>query len=202
MSIEKDVLEIGVTAAVNPSSYLYIGADSNEWLAVGLGYHKFTSPSWKVAAYYEYGLANDWLMDEMVGVDGVKTKTNMLELTATKYLNRYSVKFGAKTERIRNGFTWITVDDADKYAVHVGAAHVFKHLYLSGKYEHHYAIDRSDMLDFNQGRASEWELSLGSVKPIWRLFPYAKLSALLPHGKYYGSEKTTYSWTFGGRLSF
>lgn len=202
ISFKKDVLEIGVTANVYNNSYLYVGADSADWAAVGLGYQRFVSQTWKVAGYYEFGLVNDWLMNEVVGVDGVKTKKHRLEFMATKYNQNYSTRFGVKSEFIRNGFTGITVDDANKYSGQFGLARIFKHIYLSGKYEYHYAVERSDMLDFNQGRASEWEISIGGTRPILRLYPFASVSALVPHGIFYGSEDVDYSWTLGARLTF
>ncbi len=73
--------------------------------------------------------------------------------------------------------------------------------YVIGKYEYHSAVDKSDMVDFNQGHASEWELT-GTMRSIWHVYPYAKLSAFNPNGTYSGIDKTNYSWTVGSRISF
>ena len=202
LSIEKDVVELGVTASVSDSTYLFIGGDTDQWVGIGIGYHKFLNPRWKVNAYYEYGLENDWLMDELVGVDGVKTHTHLFELSAIRYFKNYSAKIGVTNEYIRNGFTWMTVDNANKYSGYLSVAKYFQHIYLSGKYEYHYAQDKSDMIDFNQGQASEWELSTGTMRPIWKVYPYAKISAFSPNGTYYGMENVDISWTMGGRVSF
>lgn len=202
LSIEKDVVELGVTASITNNSYLFIGTDSDEWLGVGVGYHTFINSQWKLNAYYEYGQTNDWLMDEMTGVDGIKTHSHQLELSATRYFTGYSAKFGVTNEYIRNGFTWITVDDANKYSAYASLAKYFDHVYLAGKYEHHYAKDKSDMVDFNQGQASEWELSVGTMRPIWKIYPYAQITMLSPIGTYYGVTQAELNWTVGGRLSF
>ncbi|CAH0525686.1 hypothetical protein [Vibrio hippocampi] len=202
LSIERDVVELGVTAPVTDNTYLYIGGDSSEWVGMGLGYHAFISPRWKIDSYYEYGIKNDWLLSEMVGADGVKTNTHLVKLSASRFFNGYSVKFGVTGEFIRNGFTWITVDDANKYSAYVAGAKYLQHVYLSSKFEYHYSQDKSDMVDFNQGQASEYELSLGTMKSIFNVFPYATVSALVPNGVYYGMNKADYSWTIGGRLSF
>ncbi|GLO62545.1 hypothetical protein MACH09_30530 [Vibrio sp. MACH09] len=202
LSVEKDVVEIGVTAAVTSNTFLFIGGDSDSILETGIGYHKFVNRNWKLSSYYQYGLKNDWLMNEIAGVDGVKTNTHLIDLTATRYFEHYSAKFGVTSEVIRNGFTWLTVDDANKYSSYFAVAKYFQHTYLTGKYEYHYAEDKSDMVDFNQGRASEWELSMGTMRPLWHIYPYAKISALSPNGTYYGMDKTEYNWTIGGRLSF
>lgn len=202
ISIEKDVLELGVTASVTDNAYLFIGGDTDEWIGIGLGYHTFLTPQWKANAYYEYGLENDWLVDEILGIDGVKTHTHFIELSATRYFEKYAAKFGVTNEYVRNGFTWITVDNANKYSGYASLVKYFKHLYVSGKYEYHYAQDKSDMTDFNQGQANEWELSIGPMRPIWKVYPYAQISAFSPNGTYYGMNKTDFNWTIGGRISF
>ncbi|MGF1720774.1 hypothetical protein L4D20_12115 [Vibrio kyushuensis] len=202
LSVEKDVIEIGVTASVTDNTYLYIGADSDEWIGMGLGYHTFVSPRWKLSSYYEYGIKNEWLLDETLGVDGVKTNTHLLELSASRFFKGYSTKFGVTGELVRNGFTWLTVDDANKYSAYIAGAKYLQYVYIAGKFEYHYAQDKSDMIDFNQGQASEYELSLGTMKPIWRISPYVKVSAFSPNGTYYGMENTDYSWSVGARLSF
>lgn len=202
LSIEKDVVEIGVTAAVTDNTYLYIGGDSDEWIGIGVGYHKFVNQNWKLASYYEYGHSDDWLLGELAGIDGVKTKTHLIELSATRFFQGYSAKFGVTSEFVRNGFTWITVDDANKYSTYLAAAKYFEHAYLTGKFEYHYADDKSDMVDFNQGQASEFEVTAGTMRSYWKVFPYAKISAFSPNGTYYGMDKTDYNWTIGGRVSF
>ncbi|MDD9156524.1 hypothetical protein PVK64_10020 [Aliivibrio sp. S4TY2] len=202
LSIEKDVVEVGVTAAVTKNTYLYIGGDNDNWVGLGIGYHQFVNQNWKLASYYEYGLKDDWLMSEVAGIDGVKTKTHFIELSATRFFDGYSTKVGMTTEFVRNGFTWITVDNANKYSGYVSAAKYFQHAYITSKYEFHYAEDRSDMLDFNQGQASELEFSIGTMRPVWHIYPYAKISAFTPHDTYYGMTETEYSWNVGGRLSF
>lgn len=202
LSIEKDVVELNVTASVTPNTYLFIGGDSDEWVGIGLGYHTFVNPEWKLNAYYECGLENDWLMDEMLGVDGVKTHTHFFDLSATRYFEGYSAKVGITNEYVRNGFTWLTVDDANKYSGYASVAKYFTHVYVSGKYEYHYAVDKSDMIDFNQGQANEWEVSMGTMRAIWKVFPYAQVSAFSPNGTYYGMKNTEFSWTLGGRIAF
>ncbi|XDF78448.1 hypothetical protein AAFX60_004655 [Aliivibrio fischeri] len=202
LSIEKDVVEVGVTAAVTNNTYLYIGGDNDNWVGLGIGYHKFVNPRWKLASYYEYGIRDDWLMSEVVGIDGVKTNTHFVELSAARFFDGYSAKFGVTSEFVRNGFTWITVDDANKYSTYFAAAKYFQHTYITSRLEYHYAEDKSDMLDFNQGQAAEWELSIGTMRPVWHIYPYAKVSAFNPNRTYYGMTETEYSWTVGGRMSF
>ncbi len=202
LSIEKDVVEIGVTAAVTKNTYLYIGGDSDNWTGIGLGYHTFINSNWKLASYYEYGLRDDWVLEELVGIDGVKTKTHLIDLSATRFFDGYSAKLGVISEFVRNGFTWITVDDANKYSTYFAGAKYFQHTYLTTRFEYHYAEDKSDMLDFNQGQASELEFSIGTMRPVWHIYPYAKISAFAPHDTYYGMTETNYSWTVGGRMSF
>lgn len=202
VSIEKDVIELNATANVSRNTYLFIGADSNDWMGLGLGYHQFVSKEWKVASYYEFGLANDWLMDELAGIDGVKTRSHLIELSMTRFFERYSIKFGTKSEFVRNGFTWLTVDNANKFSAFVGASSAYSYVYFSAKYEYHYSIDKSDMENFNQGNASKFEISLGASKPILYVYPYVKVSAFVPHGTYYGTDLVSYSWTLGGRLNF
>lgn len=202
LSIEKDVVEISVTASVTDNSYLYIGGDSDSWVALGVGYYAYIDRNWKLASYYEYGLKDDWLLEELAGIDGVKTNTHFVELSATRFWDGYSAKVGVTSEFVRNGFTWITVDDANKYSTYFAVAKYFQHTYLTSRFEYHYAKDKSDMVDFNQGQAGEWEISLGTMRPIWRVYPYAKVSAFSPNGTYYGMNSTEYSWGVGGRLSF
>ncbi len=203
LSIEKDVFELGITASIVDNTYLFIGTDSTEWLGVGIGYHTFITPSWKVNGYYEYGLENDWLLNEMVGIDGIKTNTHFYDISATRYFDNYSAKIGVTTEFVRNGFTWLTVDDANKYSAYLGMAKYFDNIYLAGRYEYHYAQDKSDMVDFNQGAANEWELSIGAMRPIWdRFYPYGKLTAFSPNGTYYGMNSVNYSWSVGGMISW
>jgi hypothetical protein len=202
LSIEKDVIEIGVTATVTDNTYLYIGGDSNEWLGIGVGYHQFVNSNWKLDSYYEFSLEDDWLMGELAGVDGVKTKTHLIDLSAIRFFDGYSAKFGVTSEFVRNGFTWMTVDDANRYSAYFAAAKYFQHAYVIGKFEFHYAEDKSDMIDFNQGSANEWEISIGTMRPILHIYPYAKVSAFSPNGTYYGMDDIDYSWTIGGRISF
>ncbi|MCF8779428.1 hypothetical protein LZU85_11525 [Vibrio sp. IRLE0018] len=202
VSIEKDLIELSVSAAITEQSYLYIGTDSNEWLGVGVGYQHRLSSKWTTNAYYEFGLENDWLMNDMLEVDGVKTKSHFLDFSTTRRFDDYSIKMGITGEFTRNGFTWITVDDSDKYSIYASAAHYFQHIYLTGRYEHHYAIDRSDMIDFNQGHANEWEFSIGTMRSIWTIYPYLKATILSPNGTYYGSQNTSVNWTVGGSISF
>jgi hypothetical protein len=151
---------------------------------------------------YEYGISNDWLLSEMFEIDGVKTNSHLFELSASRFFKRHSLKFGVSSELIRNGFTWITVDNANKYSAYVAGATYYNHVYVTTKVEHHYAVDKSDMLDFNQGQANQYEISLGTMKPIWQVYPFAKITAFSPVDTYYGMEKTDYSWTVGARLSF
>ncbi|WP_232772400.1 hypothetical protein [Psychromonas sp. Urea-02u-13] len=94
------------------------------------------------------------------------------------------------------------MDDANKYSAYFATAKYFKHAYVIGKFEYHYAQDKSDMVDFNQGQASEWELTTGTMRSIFHLYPYAKISAFSPNGTYYGINNTDYSWTVGARISF
>lgn len=203
LSIEKDVLELGVTASVVDNTYLFIGTDTTQWLGVGIGYHTFLSPAWKVNAYYEYGLESDWLLDEMAGIDGVKTNTHFHEVSATRYFEHSSAKIGITTELIRNGFTWLTVDNANHYSAYIGAAKYFDKIYLAGRYEYHYAQDKSDMIDFNQGSANEWEVSIGAMRPVWsKVYPYGKITSFSPNGIYYGMNSVEYSWTVGGMISW
>ncbi|WP_375322069.1 hypothetical protein [Aliivibrio logei] len=202
LSIEKDVVEVGVTAAVTQNTYLYIGGDNENWVGVGIGYHAFVNSNWKLASYYEYGLKDDWILEELAGIDGVKTKTHFVELSATRFFDGYSTKFGVTSEFVRNGFTWITVDDANKYSTYISGAKYFQHAYISSRFEYHYADDKSDMLDFNKGQASELELSIGTMRPIWHVYPYAKVSSFNPNKSYYGMTDTNYNWTVGGRVSF
>lgn len=202
LSIEKDVVELGVTASVTDNTYLYVGGDSDEWLGVGLGYHTFVSPVWKLNAYYEHGISNDWLLSEMFEIDGVKTNTHLIELSASRFYKSRSLKFGVTSEFVRNGFTWITVDNANKYSAYIAGASYYNHIYVTGKVEHHYAEDKSDMLDFNQGQANQYEISIGTMQPIYNLHPFAKVTAFSPVDSYYGMDKTDYSWTVGARLSF
>ncbi|HAU8283871.1 TPA: hypothetical protein I7151_12895 [Vibrio vulnificus] len=202
VSIEKDLIELGVSAAVTDQSYLYIGADSNEWLGIGVGYQHRLSSQWTANAYYEFGLENDWLMTDALEVDGVKTKSHFLDFSTTRLFDDYSTKLGITGEFTRNGFTWITVDDSDKYSMYASVARYFQSLYVTGRYEHHYAIDRSDMIDFNQGHANEWEFSIGTMRSIWKIYPYLKANVLSPNGTYYGSQSTNISWSMGGTISF
>ena len=201
-SVEKDFVEIGLNAPLTDDSYLFVGADSDDWLGVGIGYQYQPNPYWRLNAYYEYGLYDDWLMNEVAEIDGVKTSSHMVDLSASRFWQQYSIKAGITAERVRNGFTWLTVDDANKYSAYAGVAHYFQHVYLSGRYEHHYATDESDMLDFNQGHANEWEVSIGTMMPIWHFYPYAKVSLFTPNGTYFGLEKSQITWTVGGAFSF
>ncbi|ANU35604.1 hypothetical protein RJD38_03150 [Vibrio scophthalmi] len=201
-SLEKDFVEIGLSAALTERSYLFVGADSDDWLGVGIGYKYQPNPHWRLHAYYEYGLYDDWLLNDMADIDGVKTKSHLVDLSATRYWQQYSLKAGVTAERVRNGFTWITVDDANKYSAYAGIARYFQHIYLSGRYEHHYATDESDMIDFNQGHANEWEVSIGTMKPIWHFYPYAKVGLFSPNGSYYGMTNSEVTWTIGGAFSF
>ncbi|WP_217495092.1 hypothetical protein [Vibrio sonorensis] len=202
ISIEKDLIELGLTASVTDNTYISIGADTDDWIGLGAGYQTFLSPDLRLSAYYEYGLYDDWLMKDIAGIDGVKTQSHQIDLSATQYFDGFSVKGGVTAERIRNGFTWLTVDDANNYSAYIGTAHYFNHLYISGRYEHHFAVDKSDMTDFNQGHANEWELTLGTMKPLWRFYPYAKMTVLDPNGTYYGLSNSEVSWKIGGSFSF
>ncbi len=202
LSIEKDVSEINISASVTDEIYLSIGADTDDWLGVGVGYSTFLTPNLSINAYYEYGLYDDWLMSEIAEIDGVKTKSHLIDLSMTRYFSDFSLKAGVTAERIRNGFTWLTVDDTNQYSAYLGAAKYYRHIYLAGRYEHHYATDKSDMIDFNQGHANEWELSIGTMKPIWRLYPYAKVSLFSPNGRYYGMQDSDLSWSVGAAISF
>ncbi|ROV61099.1 hypothetical protein EGH82_06375 [Vibrio ponticus] len=202
ISIEKDVSELNLSASVTDNIYLSIGADTDDWVGIGAGYQTFITPSLTLNAYYEYGLYDDWLLNEVADIDGVKTKSHKIDLSLNRYFASFSLKAGLTAERVRNGFTWLTVDDANKYSVYLGTAHYFEHAYLAGRYEHHYATDESDMLDFNQGHANEWEISVGTMKPIWHVYPYAKVSLFTPNGTYYGLENNEVTWTLGASLSF
>ena len=202
LSIEKDVSELNISASVNDHIYLSIGADTDDWIGIGAGYQTFLTPSLSVNAYYEYGLYDDWLLNEVADIDGVKTSSHKVDISVNQYFRSYSLKAGVTAERVRNGFTWLTVDDANKYSAYLGAARYFEQVYLAGRYEHHYATDESDMRDFNQGHANEWELSIGTMKPIWHLYPYAKLSLFAPNGTYYGMKSQNVTWTLGASLSF
>lgn len=202
LSIEKEVVEIGVTAAVTNNTYLYIGGDTDNWIGIGIGYHKFINRNWMLASYYEFGLSDDWLLDELAGIDGVKTNTHLFELSATRFFDGYSTKFGVTSEFVRNGFTWITTDNANKYAAYFAVAKYFQHIYMTNRFEYHYAEDKSDMVDFNQGQAAEWELSIGTMQPVLHIYPYAKVSIFRPNDTYYGMNDIDYRWTVGGRISF
>ncbi|RJX74329.1 hypothetical protein DZ860_04170 [Vibrio sinensis] len=201
-SIEKDFVEIGLTAPLTDESYLFIGADSDDWIGIGVGYQYQTAAHWRLNAYYEYGLYDDWFIEEVTSIDGIKTSSHMIDLSASLFWQKYSFKSGVTAERIRNGFTWITIDDTNKYSVYTGAVRYFEHIYLAARYEHHYATDESDMLDFNQGHANEWEVSIGTMKPIWHFYPYAKVGLFSPNGTYFGMESSQVTWTIGGAFSF
>ncbi|MDA0149117.1 hypothetical protein [Vibrio sp. LaRot3] len=201
-SIEKDFAELGLTAPLNDNSYLFVGADTDDWLGVGIGYKLQASPFLHFNFYYEYGLYDDWLMKEIADIDGVKTKSHKAEMSVNRFWHKHSVKAGVTAEAVRNGFSWLTVDDANKYSAYLGIARYFEHVYLSGRYEHHYATDQSDMVDFNQGHANEWEVSIGTMKPIFNFYPYAKVSLLDPNGTYYGMNNSNVTWTIGGAFSF
>lgn len=201
VSIEKDFLEIGLYASLFDDVYLFVGADSDDWLGVGVGHRYEINPQWRLSSYYEYGLYDDWLMHE-VGIDGVKTTSHQIDLSATRYFKQASVKFGTTAEYIRNGFTWLTVDDVNKYSLYLGASYYFEHLYLSSKVEHYYAVDKSDMENFNQGHANVWELSLGSMHSIFNFYPYAKVSVFDPNGVYYGQSNSDVTFSINGTFSF
>ena len=73
VSIEKDFFELGLYASLSENAFLFVGADTDGWLGVGTGYRHNFNLQWRMDAYYEYGLYDDWLMQE-VGVDGVKNE--------------------------------------------------------------------------------------------------------------------------------
>ena len=201
VSIEKDFLEIGLYAPLFDNTYLFVGADTDDWLGVGLGFRHDFNQQWRLNAHYEYGLYDDWLMHE-IGVDGVKTSSHQLDLSLTRYLKHASLKIGATGEHIRNGFTWLTVDDVNKYSVYLGAAYYFEHVYLSSKYEHYLAVDKSHMEDFNQGHANVWEFSLGSMHSLFNFYPYVKVSVFDPNGVYYGQSNSDVTFSINGTFSF
>jgi len=201
VSIEKDFFELGLYASLTDNSFLFVGADTDGWLGVGTGYRHNFNHQWRMDAYYEYGLYDDWLMHE-VGIDGVKTTSHQIDLSVTRYFEHTSLKVGATAEYIRNGFTWLTVDDVNKYSAYVGATRYFEHVYVAAKYEHYMAIDQSDMEDFNQGHANVWELSLGSMHSIFKFFPYVKVSVFDPNGTYYGLTNSNVTFSINGTFSF
>ncbi|NOH79061.1 hypothetical protein F0231_04810 [Vibrio sp. RE86] len=201
VSIEKDFLEFGIYAPLFDEAYLFVGADTDDWLGVGVGYYYDINPQWKLGAYYEYGLYDDWLMHE-VGIDGVKTSSHQVDLSATHYFTKSAAKIGITAEHVRNGFTWITVDDVDKYSIYLSASHYLQHVYFTGKYEHYLAIDQSDMEDFNQGHANIWELSIGSMHPLFNFYPYTKVSVFDPNGTYYGQRNSDVTFSINGTFSF
>lgn len=201
VSIEKDFFELGLYATLTDNSFLFVGADTDDWLGVGAGYRHNFNHQWRMDAYYEYGLYDDWLMHE-VGIDGVKTSSHQIDLSVTRYFEKTSLKVGGTGEHIRNGFTWLTVDDVNKYSAYVSATRYFKHVYVGAKYEHYKAIDQSDMEDFNQGHANVWELSLGSMHSVFNFYPYAKVSVFDPNGVYYGLSNSDITFSINGTFSF
>ncbi len=201
VSIEKDFFELGLYASLFDNSYLFVGADTDDWLGVGIGYRHELSKQWRLDAYYEYGLYDDWLMHE-IGVDGVKTSSHQVDLSATRYFQSSAFKFGITAEHIRNGFTWLTVDDVNRYSAYLGYSYYFEHVYVASKYEHYMAIDQSDMEDFNQGHANVWELSLGSMHSFFNFYPYAKVSVFDPNGTYYGQTNSDITFSINGTFSF
>ncbi|WP_117235328.1 hypothetical protein [Vibrio maerlii] len=201
VSVEKDFFELGLYASLFDNSYLFVGADTDDWLGVGVGYRYDVNQRWRLSAYYEYGLYDDWLMHEL-GIDGVKTSSHQLDLGATRYFTQSAINLGITGEHVRNGFTGLTVDDVDRYSAYVGYSYYFEHVYLSSKYEHYMAIDKSDMKDFNQGRANVWELSVGSMKSFYKFFPYAKVSIFDPNGSYYGLTNSDVTFSINGTFSF
>lgn len=202
ISIEKDVLEVGVNASVTDNTYLFIGGDTDGWVGIGIGYHQFLDREWKANIYYEYGLEEEWLLNELANIDGAKTHNHLFELSATRYLENYSTKLGITTELVRNGFTWLTVDNANKYSMYMGVSYYLKHVYLSTKYEHYIAVDKSDMQNFNQGHANIWEFSLGTIKSFYNFFPYVKVSVFDPNGTYYGLSNSDVTLSINGTFSF
>ena len=133
---------------------------------------------------------------------GSKTNSHQVDLSVTRYFKHSSIKLGATSEYVRNGFTWLTVDDVNRYSAYISATRYFEHVYLSSKYEHYLAIDKSDMEDFNQGYANVWELSLGSMHSILKFYPYAKVSIFDPNGTYYGQSSSDVTFSINGTFSF
>ncbi|MCG9649711.1 hypothetical protein L1D24_14135 [Vibrio brasiliensis] len=191
-SYADDIVELGYSLDIKDNSYIYLGADSANWFAIGYGHSHLFESLTRISGYYEYSQWDNVLLGEF----GVKTQSNLLDLTVTQFFESYSIKLGAKYELIDDS-GW-EFEAGDKQSVYTGYSYYFDNWYLASTYTHSYRRYDDDLWGDSDSnfRSNEVELTLG-INRIWKVSPYIKTTAYRAH-----SSDTYYSWSLGGTFAW
>ncbi|MDG3086299.1 hypothetical protein P7F88_09345 [Vibrio hannami] len=191
-SYSEEVIELGYSVDIKDNSYLYVGADTSNWFAVGYGYSHLFESYTRVAGYYEFAQWDNILLGDF----GVKTKSNLLDLSISQFFMNSSVKLGGKYELIDDS-GW-EFEAGDKRSIYTGYSYYFDKWYLSSTYTHSLRTFSDELWGDSDSdfRSNEVELTVG-VGNIWKMSPYLKTTAYKSQG-----QETHYSWSLGGSFTW
>lgn len=191
-SYADEIVELGYSVDIKDNSYLYLGADSSNWFAVGYGHSYLFETLTRVSGYYEYAQWDNVLLGDF----GVRTKSNLFDLSVTQFFISSSIKIGAKYELIDDS-GW-EFEAGNKQSIYTGYSYYFDNWYVSSTYTHSYRQYDDELWGDSDSdfRANEIELTLG-LSRIWKVSPYVKTTAFRAH-----SNDTYYSWSIGGSIAW
>ncbi|OEE51547.1 hypothetical protein A1OS_05705 [Enterovibrio norvegicus] len=192
VSYSGNILELGYSVDIKDDSYLYLGADSANWFAVGYGHAYMFENYVRLSGYYEYSQWDNVLLGDF----GVRTNSHLIDLSVTKFFPASSIKFGGKYELIDDS-GW-EFEAGDKQALYTGYSRYFEKWYASATYTHSLRQYDDEMWGDSDSdyRSNELELTLG-WNQVWKVSPYIKGTAFRMYG-----DNTGYSWSVGGSVSF